>query len=121
MGTGELITATATYTNNTSEFSQGMVATLSTGNSAPSDIDVTTTTDGGLSINSDGGNDVYLKADDGAAILGGRTSLSLEFRGRLTGGVGFNTFARMRPPQTITNSHCIPRTLARSRFKSATS
>ena len=38
----------------------------------------TSTTGGGLSINEDGGNDAYLVADDGGAILGGRTSLSFE-------------------------------------------
>lgn len=38
-----------------------------------------TSAKGGLSINTDGGNDAYLKADSGGAILGGRTELTLEF------------------------------------------
>ncbi|WP_372722763.1 DUF4347 domain-containing protein, partial [Novipirellula sp.] len=41
-------------------------------------VDAATTGDGGLSINDDGGDDVYLVADDGGAILGGRTSITIE-------------------------------------------
>ncbi|EMI18983.1 Pentaxin, partial [Rhodopirellula maiorica SM1] len=41
-------------------------------------MDVATTFDGGLSINEDGGDDVYLVADDGGAIIGGRTSITIE-------------------------------------------
>ncbi|MEM8914030.1 MAG: LamG-like jellyroll fold domain-containing protein, partial [Planctomycetota bacterium] len=41
-------------------------------------ITTTATSEGGLSINADGGDDAYLVADDGGALLGGRTSLSFE-------------------------------------------
>ena len=47
---------------------------------APSDLAITSTTDGGISINHDGGNDVYFIADDGDAILGGLTALTLEMQ-----------------------------------------
>ena len=40
----------------------------------------TTTTEGGLSINQDGGNDVYLLADDGSGLLSGLSSLTFEHR-----------------------------------------
>ena len=45
-----------------------------------SDLAVTATADGGLSLNEDGGNDAYLIADDGGAILGGLTALTAEVR-----------------------------------------
>ncbi|MFK7916177.1 MAG: DUF4347 domain-containing protein, partial [Pseudomonadales bacterium] len=47
--------------------------------SAP-DTFVSATTEGGLSINQDGGNDIYLQADDGGALLGSLTSLTYETR-----------------------------------------
>nr|MDJ0928761.1 DUF4347 domain-containing protein [Gammaproteobacteria bacterium] len=49
-------------------------------NTAPTDLQVSTTTDGGLSLNEDGGNDAYLIADNGGAILGGLTELTAEVR-----------------------------------------
>ena len=49
-------------------------------NLAPTDLEATATTDGGLSLNEDGGNDAYLIADDGSAIIGGLTSLTAEVR-----------------------------------------
>ena len=45
---------------------------------APSDLQATATTTGGLSLNEDGGNDAYLLADDGAAIFGGLTEFTIE-------------------------------------------
>ncbi len=45
---------------------------------APSDLQITSTANGGLSINEDGGDDAYLIADDGGAILGGLTALTAE-------------------------------------------
>ena len=45
---------------------------------APSDILTTDTASGGLNINGDGGNDTYLLADDGGALLGGQTALTFE-------------------------------------------
>ncbi len=41
---GEIITATATLSSSTSELSQGMVATLSSGNSAPTTTQLVSTT-----------------------------------------------------------------------------
>ncbi|MCA9189323.1 MAG: cadherin domain-containing protein, partial [Planctomycetales bacterium] len=83
---GDVITATATYSNNTSEFSQGSVATLSTGNSVPSDIDAVSTTGGGLAINADGGNDTILLADNGGAVFGGLTKMTIETQLSFTNG-----------------------------------
>ncbi len=77
--TGELITATTTRSSNTSEFSQAVVATASTGNSAPSDIVATSTTTGGVTINSGSGNSTYLEAANGSSILGGLSQFSMEF------------------------------------------
>ncbi len=76
---GELVTATATVGTNTSELSQSFVATSSSGNSTPTSLAVTSTIDGGLNFNSGSGNNVYLEAEDGGALLGGRTQLSMEF------------------------------------------
>ncbi|MGN6546252.1 MAG: DUF4347 domain-containing protein, partial [Aureliella sp.] len=64
---GEVITATATSpgaNGNTSELSQGFVATLSSGNSTPTGSQITSTSDGGLSLNQTG-NDAYLVAETG--------------------------------------------------------
>ena len=53
---------------------------VGTTNMAPSDLQITATDSGGLSLNEDGGNDAYLIADDGGAILGGLTALTAEVR-----------------------------------------
>ncbi len=76
---GELITATTTLSSSTSEFSQAIVATASTGNTAPSNSVVTSTENGGVTINSGSGNSTYLEASNGSSILGGRTQFSMEF------------------------------------------
>ncbi|MEM8913111.1 MAG: LamG-like jellyroll fold domain-containing protein, partial [Planctomycetota bacterium] len=47
---------------------------------APTGIEATTTSEGGLSLNTDGGNDTYLIADDGGAILGGLSSVTIEMQ-----------------------------------------
>ncbi|WP_404307435.1 LamG-like jellyroll fold domain-containing protein [Neorhodopirellula lusitana] len=44
----------------------------------PSDLETTSSSHGGLNINDDGGNDIYLFADDGSSILGGLSALSYE-------------------------------------------
>ncbi len=80
---GELITATTTLSSSTSEFSQGLVATLNAGNSAPSTSQLIGTEQGGLTINT-GGYSTWLEASDGGALLGGRTQLSMEFQFRAT-------------------------------------
>ena len=77
---GEFVTLTATdAAGNTSEFSNYAVAVSSTtGGDSPDGLLVTATSAGGLSINQDGGDDAYLQADDGGALLGGLTSLTVE-------------------------------------------
>ncbi len=80
---GELITATATTpgaSGNTSEFSQGSIATSTAGNSTPTGSQLTATSGGGLLINGDAGNSTYLIADNGGTLLGGRTQLTAEFQ-----------------------------------------
>ncbi|HMO93104.1 MAG TPA: DUF4347 domain-containing protein, partial [Pirellulaceae bacterium] len=72
-------TATDLTTNNTSEFSYAVMATL-LANSAPSALSVTRTRQGGLEINHGAGNDTYLVANNGGTILGGRTALTMEFQ-----------------------------------------
>ncbi|WP_035247523.1 DUF7948 domain-containing protein, partial [Desulfogranum mediterraneum] len=52
--------------------------TVTASNQAPVDLQVTATTDGGLKLNTDGGNDVYFVADDGSGLLGGLTALTIE-------------------------------------------
>ena len=53
---------------------------LAPSNVAPSDIESIATSDGGLSMNVDGGDDVVLFADDGDAILGGLSQFTAEVR-----------------------------------------
>ncbi|QDS92976.1 Cadherin domain protein [Roseimaritima multifibrata] len=79
---GALVTALATdSTGNTSEFSQYTVATDSdAGGSALTGISIAETVDGGLRFNKGGGDDTYLIADDGNAILGGRDRLTFEIQ-----------------------------------------
>ncbi len=50
------------------------------GSWAPNDLEVVATDSGGLELNTDGGNDAYLLADNGGAILGGLTALTAEVR-----------------------------------------
>ncbi len=78
---GEVITATSTLSSSTSEFSQGLVANLSSGNSAPTTSQLIGTEHGGLTINTSGYS-TWLEATDGGALLGGRTQLSMEFQFR---------------------------------------
>jgi len=54
------------------------------GDQPPTDIVANGTEGGGLGLNDDGGNDAYLQADDGGAILGGLTSLTLESQFSIT-------------------------------------
>ncbi|TWU08136.1 LamG-like jellyroll fold domain-containing protein [Stieleria varia] len=76
---GDLIMATATYNSNTSEFSQSAVATL-VSNSAPSDLQAVSTTDGGMAINADGGNDAYLVADGSPFNGESATTIEVDFQ-----------------------------------------
>lgn len=47
-------------------------------NTAPTDLQATSSTGGGVSINEDSGDDAYLIADDGGAILSGLSSFTVE-------------------------------------------
>ena len=78
---GEFITFTATdlTLNNTSEFSYAVMASL-LGNVAPFALQVTRTRQGGLELNHGAGNNAYLVADNGGAILGGLTALTIEMQ-----------------------------------------
>ena len=83
LGVGEYVTTVTTHVFNSesSEFSNYAVTTDSdAGGASPSDLQTNSTSEGGLSINQDGGNDAYLEADDGGAIFGGLTELSLEMQ-----------------------------------------
>ncbi|MFK7770419.1 MAG: DUF4347 domain-containing protein, partial [Mariniblastus sp.] len=57
----------------------------------PSDLATRSTFGGGLSINDDGGDDAYLLADDGSAILGGQDQLSFEVEFSTTQNTGETT------------------------------
>ena len=59
---------------------------------SPSDIETKATAEGGLSINTDGGNDAYLIADDGGAIIGGLTELTAEVRFSMDAFPGSSSF-----------------------------
>ncbi len=86
---GEIITATTTSAasnGNTSEFSQGIVATVSSGNSAPGANDLVTTNGGGISLNADGGTDAYLVSHSGFTTALSAYTVELKFAGNNTGG-----------------------------------
>ena len=86
---GEVITATTTSAasnGNTSEFSQGIVATVSTGNSTPSANQVVTSNGGGISLNTDGGTDAYLVSTSGLSSALSAYTVEVKFAGTDTGG-----------------------------------
>ncbi len=85
---GELITATATYASSTSELSSSVMSTSSSGNIAPENLHANVTSDGGLQINHDGGNDAVLFADDGGAVFGVRSQMTIETQLSFTNGAG---------------------------------
>ncbi|MFK7966563.1 MAG: LamG-like jellyroll fold domain-containing protein, partial [Burkholderiaceae bacterium] len=64
----------------TAPASDSVAITVNAAVQEPTDLAVIATTNGGLSINQDSGNDIYLQADDGGALLGSRTSLTYETR-----------------------------------------
>jgi len=80
MNVGEFVTLITTDAfGNSSEFSSYVMAMDGDNDGvSPEDIKTIATTDGGLTINNDGGNDIYLIADDGDALLAGRTAVSFE-------------------------------------------
>jgi len=80
LAVGEFVTLITTDANgNSSEFSTyAMAMDGDSDGMSPEDIKTTVTTAGGLSINADGGNDIYLLADNGDALLGGQSVLSFE-------------------------------------------
>ena len=78
---GTIITVTASYTDgqgtaeSVSSVGLGPIGNV---NDAPVDLQTTATTAGGVSLNEDGGNDIYFVADDGAGLLGGLTTVTIE-------------------------------------------
>ncbi len=86
---GEVVTATATSSSsngNTSEFSQGVVARLTSGNSAPNADQVVSTNGGGISLNMDGGNNAYLVSTSGLATSLSAYTVETRFSAVDTGG-----------------------------------
>ena len=77
---GEYVTLITTDADgNSSEFSNYAAATDSdAGGAIPSDLTAVATSEGGLRVNDDGGDDTYLIADNGDTILGGRSSFTYE-------------------------------------------
>ncbi len=82
LNAGEYITAiTNDSSGNSSEFSNYAVATDSdAGGATPSDLQAVATTEGGLTLNNDGGNDAYLVADDSPFSGQTATTIEVEFR-----------------------------------------
>ncbi|MEM7257949.1 MAG: LamG-like jellyroll fold domain-containing protein, partial [Pseudomonadota bacterium] len=87
---GEYVTLITTdASGNSSEFSNYAVATDSdAGGAVPTDLKIVTNSEGGLSINQDSGDDTYLKADNGGAVLGGLSALTFEHRYSTTDSTG---------------------------------
>ena len=75
--------ATIVWSGNGTGDTQGVFTQRYITNYAPSDNTATSTTNGGLAINTSG-NDAYLVADDGSALLGGRTQFTIETRFSVT-------------------------------------
>ncbi|MEO1528811.1 MAG: LamG-like jellyroll fold domain-containing protein, partial [Planctomycetota bacterium] len=100
LASGEYVTLVTTdASGNSSEFSNYAVATDSDpGGAAPSDIATTATSEGGLSINEDGGNDIYLHADDGSSILGNRTAFTAEFQFSMSSVTSWGTLLSYAVP-----------------------
>ena len=81
LATGEYVTVVTSdvLNSNSSEFSNYAVAADSDSDGAtPGDLQLASTTGGGLSINEDSGDDVYLEAKDGGAILGNLADFTIE-------------------------------------------
>ena len=66
-----------------------------------SDLVGSATSEGGLSLNQDGGNDAYLLADDGGAILGSLATLTVEVQFSSTDFSADSTFISYRAPGDI--------------------
>ncbi len=103
---GEVVTATTTLSSSTSEISQGVVATLSSGNSTPTTSQLVSTNGGGISLNTDGGNNAYLQADNGGTIFSGLTAMTIEFQftGQTIANGGVSTLLSYSTP---TNSNAL--------------
>ena len=103
---GEVVTATTTLSSSTSEISQGVIATLSSGNSTPTTSQLVATNGGGISLNMDGGNNAYLQADNGGTIFNGLTAMTIEFQftGQTIANGGVSTLLSYSTP---TNSNAL--------------
>ncbi|MEL7497637.1 MAG: LamG-like jellyroll fold domain-containing protein [Planctomycetota bacterium] len=75
---GQLGTSDVLAFGDTSEMAANFAITTSV--SSPSNLEAISTTDGGLSLNEDGGNDAYLIANDGGAIFENMNALTAEVR-----------------------------------------
>jgi len=60
--------------------SYNQALTILVNNPDPGEFIINSSIDGGLAINNDGGNDTYLVADNGAALLGGLSGYTFETR-----------------------------------------
>ena len=58
--------------------SETFTITVNDINNTPTDLIVTSAAYGGVTMNSDGGNDVYFVADDGSSLLTGLTTVTIE-------------------------------------------
>ena len=90
LGIGDFVTATATQIEDpgqvgiddllaygsTSEFAVNQA--IAAGNQVPTDIQVVSTNEGALSINADGGNDVYFVADNGYGLAADLSTVTVE-------------------------------------------
>jgi hypothetical protein len=87
VGADDLVTATTTVHNNTSEFSQAFSpsTTLPPDDLAPTDLS------SGIRLNTDGGNDSYLFTNDGGVIFGSQPALTLEATFRIDAPNSLNT------------------------------
>ena len=65
---------------------------------APVGISATATSDGGLTLNTNGGNDAYLLADDGGALLGGLSSLTFEIQFQTSDTASFTPLVSYASP-----------------------
>ncbi|GAB5404685.1 MAG: hypothetical protein Aurels2KO_29160 [Aureliella sp.] len=94
---GEYITAVTTGGGNSSELSEYIVAVSgeADGSGIADLFAFDGNGDGTLSLNDDGGNNAYLEAVDGGAILGGLTELTFEinFETTHTGGIPLLSYA----------------------------
>ncbi len=98
VASNERITATATLDHGDGTFGgTSELADWIEVDATPDDLKVTTS-GGGIRLNTDSGNDAYLIAEDGGAILGGLSALTLETRITTTAMTGVNPLLSYATP-----------------------